>query len=228
MTNFGSQTEPHYLALVGDVVHSRRQPDRAALQRRLTALLADLGAELGDDALVAPLELTGGDEVQGLFRRAGAVVQVIRAVAEELHPVRVVHGIGFGSLSTDLAERPTLMDGPCFHRARAGLERARKGRLWVVAQGFGAPWDEALTAMFTLMDAIRARWTPRQAAFIRAARRAERQLDVARAFEVSPSVVSESLSAASFRAVLAGERAVAALLERLEAVGVAAGEEEGR
>ena len=55
------------------------------------------------------------------------------------------------------------------------------------------------------------RWTSRQAELARAAREAS-QKDVAADFGISPSVVSESLKAASFAAVRRGEEAARAML----------------
>jgi hypothetical protein len=68
-----------------------------------------------------------------------------------------------------------------------------------------------LSYQFELMEAIRSRWTRRQAATVRAARRALGK-DVAAEFGVSPSVVSESLKLASYRALQGAERACASLL----------------
>lgn len=213
MAAFGVQTEANYAALIGDVVRSRRLPDRAASQRALQAAIAAANREWYPAALAAPLALTAGDEVQALFSRPEAAVAAVRTLSDALAPGRMAFGLGWGALSTDLEPDPAVLDGPCFHAAREALEHAQKLGLWVVARGFGGSADEALSALFGLLGVVRGRWTATQARYVAAARGAL-QKDVAAQFGVSPSVVSESLSAASFHVVTAGEAALERLLAR--------------
>ena len=221
MAVFGVQTEAGYGALIGDVVRSRRLPDRAASQRELQAAIANANREWFPSALAAPLTLTAGDEVQALFHRPEASVAVVRTLSDALAPGRMAFGLGWGALTTDLVPDPAVLDGPCFHAAREALGRAQKQELWVVTQGFGFPADDALSALFGLLGAVRSRWTATQARYVAAARGAL-QKDVAARFGVSPSVVSESLAAASFHVVTAGETATERLLVRFGSAGPSA------
>lgn len=212
MPRFGQNDEPHYLALLADLVGSRRVADRAAVQRRMLETVEALNARYADD-LAAPLAVSRGDEVQGLFARRDAVVPVIVELADALHPVEWCCGVGWGSLSTPLGTEVVRLDGPAFHGARAALERAQGGGRWLAVEGIGSATGQVFESLFALMQALRHRWTDRQIEFIRAARGAL-QKDVAARFDVSPSTVSESLKAAGFGAVQEGEAAVAALLSR--------------
>ncbi len=221
MSNFGSRGEPQWVAVIGDVVASRRLPARSAAQRRLIAELERLGTAVGDGA-AAPFTLTAGDEIQALLRRPAAAVTAVVRLADALHPARIAWGLGFGTLTTDLGPEPALLDGPCFHAARDAVAEARRRGRWAVARGFGEATDAVLSALFGLQGVIRSRWTETQARYAAAAR-TQLQKDVATAFGVSPSVVSESLKSAGFAAVRDAEEACAALLGRF---GPAAGEEE--
>lgn len=212
MPRFGQNDEPRWLALLADLVGSRRVADRAAVQRRMLETVEALNARYADD-LVAPLAVSRGDEVQGLFARRDAVVPVIVELADALHPVEWCCGVGWGGLSTPLGAEVVRLDGPAFHGARAALERAQGGGRWLAVEGIGSAAGQALESLFALMQALRHRWTDRQLEFIRAARGAL-QKDVAARFDVSPSTVSESLKAAGFGAVQEGEAAAAALLSR--------------
>lgn len=231
-----------YLALIGDVVGSRELEDRAGVQRRLRGLLESLNRELGapgeDDLgggspadpdgarrvkrdgppLAAPLAVTAGDEIQGLLLRSDAAVDVLVRLADELHPVRVAWGLGAGELETDLGGDVSLLDGPCFHRARTALEGAAKDGAWARVVGLGPAVDGGLSALFRLMGAVREGWTDTQARYVRTAR-GRLQKEVAERFDVSPSVVSESLKAARYRDMLAAEEAARALLARFGAGG---------
>ncbi len=200
-----------FLALIGDVVASRAIEDRLGFQDRLKRALAAANREVGDPSLAAPLALTAGDEFQGLFRRGAPALDALIRLSEELAPVRLAFGLGVGGLSTGASVQVAEMDGPVFHRARAALERVRKGDGWAAVEGLGEVSDRAAGALFGLLHALRSRWTGKQMAYVRAAR-VELQKDVAARFGVSPSVVSESLKAAAFDAAREGEAALGALL----------------
>ncbi len=208
---FGKIAERRYLAVEGDIVGSRRIPHRNAFQRRFLAAIDAANAAVGARALAAPLKMVAGDEVQGLLAKPEAAVDLVVCLTDGVFPVRIVFGFGYGALDTDVGPDVSHLDGPCFHRARAALESARKRGVWVRAEGFPPPLDPALSAVFRLLDAIRLEWTEKQARYVRAAR-GRLQKEVAASFGVSPSVVSESLKAAHFEAVLEGEDAARALL----------------
>lgn len=211
MVEFGSGTERQYAALIGDVVSSRHASDRRALQRRLIQEIDALN-DRWSSALVTPLTLLRGDEVQGLVRRPEIVVDLVVGLSEAIFPELLLFGLGYGTLSTEVDRDIGNIDGPCFHRARSALQGVKRAG-WLGALGFGPADDAVLTALFTLMSAIRARWTDKQLAYARAARRMP-QKRVAKELGVSPSTVSESLKASSFAALEQGEEAAKLLLRQ--------------
>ncbi|MGH9380181.1 MAG: SatD family protein [Thermoanaerobaculia bacterium] len=216
MNDFGRNGEPTWLALLADLVGSRRVADRGKVQGRLVAAVDALNAR-HETELAAPLAVSRGDEVQGLFAASpqsrAAAVSVVVALADALHPVEWRCGLGWGGLTTPLGPQVVRLDGPAFHRARAALERAQAEGRWLAAEGLGSATERPLEGLFALMQAARRRWTDRQLEFIRAARDLL-QKDVAAHFEVSPSTVSESLKAAGYGAVLEGEAAAETLLSQ--------------
>lgn len=205
MNEFGRKGEV-YLALIGDVVGSRAVEGRAELQRSLERATGGVNNILAP-ALAAPLTLTAGDEIQGLFRDPAAVVDAVVEVADLVFPARLVHGLGLGRLETDLGPDPALLDGPCFHRAREALEEARGEGSWLVARGLREPGDQVVSAIFRLLGELRSRWTVIQAEHVRHARRRP-QKEVAERLRKAESTVSESLKAAGFQAHLEGEKAL--------------------
>lgn len=229
---------PVYIALTGDLVASQAMDpqDRAELQRHVLRMLKVMNSQLGGDSLAAPLTLTAGDEIQGLFRRSDRLVETIQELTDQLfgvvatgpetgwrHFPYLIFGAGRGQLTIDSvpaapkqASNPALLDGPAFHRARAALEAAQRKRTWANFQGFGTPEDDVLSALFSLMGAVRSRWGAEQGATSYRVRRHELQKDLAKARGVSGSVVSESLSAAHHKTLLAGEDAARKLLAKLE------------
>lgn len=213
MNEFGKYDELSWGALIGDVVGSRELEDRAGFQERLKGELLRLNRRLGPDALATPLALTAGDELQGLFHRYSSMVIVLRELSERLHPVRIVYGVGFGPLSIPPGPQVALLDGPCFHAARRALERSRREDRWATVEGLGDPEDQVLGALLQLVDGLRGGWTAKQNRYAAAAR-GRLQKDVAAMFDVSPSVVSESLRSARAETVAEGEAAAIALLEQ--------------
>ena len=205
MDEFGIKGES-FVALIGDVEASRQTQDRAQLQRDLERATARVSRALGP-ALAAPLTLTAGDEIQGLFRDPAAAVDAVVEVGDAVFPARLVHGLGLGPLETDLGPDPALLDGPCFHRAREALLEARRGGGWVVARGLREPGDVVVSALFRLLGELRSRWTEIQAEHVRHAREGP-QKEVAERLRKAESTVSESLKAAGFQAVLEGEAAL--------------------
>ena len=205
MTKFGKKGEV-FLALIGDVEGSRQIEQRARLQRELERATARVNQVLGS-ALAAPLTLTAGDEIQGLFRDPAGVVDAVVEVADAVFPARLVHGLGLGSLETDLGPDPALLDGPCFHLAREALLEARGEGSWLVARGLQEPGDVVVSALFRLLGELRSRWTEIQAEHVRHAR-GRPQKEVAERLRKAESTVSESLKAAGFQAVLEGEQAL--------------------
>jgi hypothetical protein len=206
------------VALIGDLVASRDLQDRGQVQRSLAGLLEDLNREAQDGTLAAPLRITAGDEIQALLWRPAYAMPIVQRLTDGLLPVRLVFGLGRGELSTPTGLAPPRrapdvaeLDGPCFHRAREALALAKRGETWAVWRGFGEALDGILDAIFDLMGVIRAGWTAKQARTTGAVR-GRPQKDVARQFSVSPSVVSESLKAARFEAILRSEEAVRRLL----------------
>jgi hypothetical protein len=213
-----SAESPPLVALIGDLVGSRRQADRAHQQAELLDAVEAINRSLAPGELASALRVTAGDEVQVLLWAPAAAVEVIRGLSDALHPDGIVFGLGLGPLSTHPSLRPpqrvpdvALADGSCLHRARAALERAKGRGAWAETEGLGEAPDAALGALFELMGQIRAGWTRKQAAYSAAAR-SRLQKDVAEAFGVSPSVVSESLKAARHDSLERGEEAARRLL----------------
>ena len=202
-----------YFALIGDIVSSRDLAGRAEVQRRLQEELAALNESLAD-AFAAPLRLTSGDEVQGLFARPQPVIDVLIRTADAIHPATLVWGLGFGPLSTALVDDVAMLDGPCFHLAREALQVASRENRWIAAAGLPQPQGDILSALMTAVAAIRADWTDTRARYVREARH-KPQKEVALEFDVNESTVSRALAGAHFGAVVGAEGAARELLRAL-------------
>ncbi|MBM9458361.1 hypothetical protein JK386_00415 [Nocardioides sp. zg-536] len=118
--------------VIGDLVGSRRLPDRAAAQRRLGDVLTEVNAAL---APAQDFEATIGDEFQGATADlATALLAGLLIRLRMLEVVDVRCGYGAGEVTVhDPSRRPLLQDGPGWWAARAAIDelgRRRAARSW--------------------------------------------------------------------------------------------------
>lgn len=194
--------EKAYIALIGDLVASRElKPDaRGRLQARLGQHFAAVRAQARAGFAAWPL-VTIGDEFQALFPADGAGCRALLTLIPELldlaNPTAVRFGLGLGTLSTELREEALGMDGPCFHRARAALERARALDLPCqldTERGDAILWSTL--ASYVLRQ--RMGWTPAQAEAIALFEGERSWKQVAEELSITPSAVSLRQKAAGW------------------------------
>ncbi len=200
-----------YYALIGDVDASREVSDRAELQRRIRQSIRSLNAGAVAEYLTVPLRLVAGDEVQGLATRPQYLLEVIVALSDAIAPARFSWGLGCGRLSTDLSTDIAVLDGSSFHRARDGLEYAKKRGRWFEMRGVEEPGRSLVNAVMNLMGAIRSGWTARQSDYVRAARGRTRT-EAAEMEGVNVSTVSRALQATYFSELEEAELAARSFL----------------
>lgn len=102
--------------VIGDLVGSRRSPDRRALHERLQAGLA---AHATDEGVVEAPAVTVGDEFQAIYATVGAAIDATWRLWLDLAPeVDVRVGIGWGVVAR-LDDR--VQDGPGWWDARDAI-----------------------------------------------------------------------------------------------------------
>jgi SatD family (SatD) len=196
----------HYVALIADVVASRRLPAKArgSLQTGLRAAVRELNSRYRR-RFVARCALTLGDELQALLPDATLVWELSHDLRHRFPAVDWIVACGRGALTTPLrpgASAPEL-DGPCFHAARAALEHAKRHRIVLAFEGF----DPRLMACAAYYSALYWGWTRRQRA-LATAQRAQRGVGVdalARQLVVGPSAISHLRRRMGWPLVAAGD-----------------------
>lgn len=198
--------------LIGDVVASRRTPDRTALHERLTAALAVV-----NDALdpVHPLRLTVGDEYQGAFADVGAAVRATLRLRLELPEDDVRHGIGWGAVDVLQAE-PPVEDGPGWWAARAAIEavhadQERPATRWrrtaFRSDDPGAVLlGPAVEAGLVLRDQALSRLDDRGLSVLSGMLTGSSQRQISEELQVSASAVSQRVRADGLAALVAADR----------------------
>src|SRR5690349_19642799 len=204
-------SSPIYVAAIADATASRLLPParRARLQADLRAALPELNRRYRR-ALAARFAVTLGDELQCLLATPAPVWDVAHFVRARFPEVEWVVACGRGPISTPLAATAPEVDGPCFHEARAAMERAKHGRLVFALGGFPAPPPDPLASYYS---ALYWSWTRRQ-------RRAATLLrlgspaDAAAQLRIDRSAISHLARRMAWPLVAAGDKMFRALLEK--------------
>jgi hypothetical protein len=144
-------------------VRERRRVDRA-LDRALRALLQRHRAQFR----LVP-EVLRGDELQAVLRPEAPALTLLaylraRFAAEVGRVPALRAGIGWGGVTRLSPRGAFASEGEAFHRARAALEQAKRGRssrltAWITGdEGF----DAVAEAVLRLLDGIQRDWTQPQ------------------------------------------------------------------
>jgi len=208
--------------LIGDIVASKRHPNRRQLQRAVRETLHLVNDQL--EPLQA-LELTVGDEFQGGFRTIGSAALASLVLRLELLSRHAAidsrYGLGFGSVSVfDAARSPTSQDGPGWWAARSAIERAAdlaaSSRTCFVRTSF-ASWsgDEAgqassdasgIDAFLLCRDALVDRMDSRAHRLLLGLLLGHSQTDLAAREGITQSAVSQRLRSTGAYAIEAAHR----------------------
>ncbi len=198
-----------YVALIADATASRLLPParRARLQADARTAAQQLNRRYAR-VLAARFAVTLGDELQCLLPSPAPLWEIAHQIRARLPAVDWVVGCGLGTISTPLASTAPEIDGPCFHQARAALDRAKRLRLVFTFGGFPSGVDP----LADYYGALYWSWTPRQ-------RRAATLLRLgdpataAAALKVDRSAVSHLARRMAWPLVAAGDKMFRTLLE---------------
>src|SRR5436190_2138415 len=197
-----------YVALIADAIASRDLPPagRARLQADARAAVKHLNQRYRR-VLAARFAVTLGDELQCLFPTSQPVWDVAHDVRARLPTVDWVVACGRGPITTPLAPTAPEMDGPCFHEARAAMDRAKRQRQVFAFGGFGS----ALEPLASYYSALYWSWTPRQRRTATLLRLGDPAAAAAR-LDVDRSAISHLARRMAWPLVAAGDKMFRALL----------------
>jgi len=201
----------NYIAVVGDVVASRQAPERGELQSRLQQALGQVNERFAG-VVASRFVLTLGDEFQGLLLSPDDLQHILGLLWASAHPEELRFGLGLGRLDTPLQPQALGMDGPCFHHARAAVERAERLKTPVEVE---AGWPVQAFAIYAMLwGHIRSRLTNKQRRVADLSMSGLEGVEIASRLSISPSAVSQHLRAAGWAAL---EPATAAWVEAIRA-----------
>lgn len=203
------------IALIADIVKSRQHGKRSVLQDHLKAVTLELNHKFGP-ALLAPVTMSRGDELQALLKRAEPIPDILWSISQRLGGTEIRFAFGLGALDTGLRALPTETDGPAWWHARAAIEHAAKTkRKGGVFRGFGQD-DPVLTALASLLDHIRHRMTAKQRAVAGMLRNGDGAADIAAKLGITRQAVYHHSRGAGWEPYSEGEAAWKALLRKYD------------
>src|SRR5437870_7715074 len=198
-----------YVALIADAIASRELPPAA--RARLQADARTAGKDLNQRyrrVLAARFAVTLGDELQCLCPTPQPVGDVAPDLGARLPTVDWVVACGRGPITTPLAPTAPEMDGPCFHEARAAMDRAKRQRQVFTFGGFAS----ALDPLASYYSALYWSWTPRQRRTATLLRLGDPTAAASR-LDVDRSAISHLARRMAWPLVAAGDKMFRALLE---------------
>lgn len=114
------------IAVIGDIIGSRKIVDRLGMQEILRASL-DRVNHTYSQSLASNFSITLGDEIQGVLHCGKGLLRILDEIALSLRPEKIRFGIGIGLLSTLIDPAYSIgADGPAYWKAREAIEFVHK------------------------------------------------------------------------------------------------------
>jgi len=117
-----------YCAIIGDIVNSKKIPNRQEIQDLFARVLMEINIEFYND-IASNFTITLGDEFQGLISKPSLSYKIIKIIKQKMSPIELVFGVGIGEMKTAIRRDISIgSDGPAYHYARNMVEKAKKKR----------------------------------------------------------------------------------------------------
>lgn len=110
-----------YSALIVDVIDSRKYNDRYIVQELLKVSIDYLNKKFSE-SIIKNVMISGGDEIQGLFKTNTAAFLYYRKLQLLLFPIKIRGGLGRGSIKYNNENWiSTEIDGAAYYNARKAI-----------------------------------------------------------------------------------------------------------
>ncbi|GAA1855789.1 SatD family protein [Myceligenerans crystallogenes] len=181
--------------LIGDLVGSRKIPDRAGAQRTIGEVLERVNHVID---MAQMLEPTVGDEIQGGFFSIADATLATLLIRLELAPdIEMRFGLGCGDVTVHDGDRsPLLQDGPGWWTARDAIDRlkGKRGTLYAGPASADLPDPDLVNAFLLARDGLVATLNDRQLRMLLLALQGKTQKEIAEVEEITESAVSQAFA----------------------------------
>lgn len=211
----GEDRDEAHVAVIADIVGSRRLADRAAAQRQIEEAIEQVERELS--VALRPFRATVGDEFQGTFSSPEDALRTTLMLQLSLpEHVQLRFGIGIGAFAEFTSAGSVLTDGPGWWAARASINEVSELQRRSMPRsrtrvGVARTADEhlvrrcaALNAYAALRDELVGSMSARERRVTRARIRGMSQQQIAVDEGISQPSVSKLLRSSGSAAILIG------------------------
>ncbi len=206
-----------YIAIKIDIIKSRSYSDRDQLQKKFLKITDNANKEF-DEFVVSRFIVTHGDELQGLLKIDGRVIDVINFFLNEMNSLesedfgkkkirtsKIRFGIGIGTLNTSLKPVSIGMDGQAFYFAKEAIDIAHSQKKYIVVKTESQIVTNFINTIFDLMFSIRKDWSVTQIEIISFIIKGYLQESIAKKMGISQPAVSKHLKRANWESYHAAE-----------------------
>ena len=86
-----------YVAIIGDIVDSKKLSNRNSVQQKLKQVLEDINNKFSED-IASKFTITLGDEFQGLLKNRENIMRIVCEIEMAMTPIQIRFGIGIGDI----------------------------------------------------------------------------------------------------------------------------------
>ena len=205
-----------YIALIGDIIESKKIQDRAQVQQQLLRLMKELNWQY-QDYLISPFTVTTGDEFQALFSPNSYMFQIIDQLSVAFSPYEIRFGIGVGEMVTEINKEQSIgSDGPAYWLAREAINHIHDKNDYGINHISVFLADEEVSwtvnAMLAACSFIQSKWTEVQYDVLKQLLTANiydetfSHKEMARSLSITPSAFNKRIKASGLKIYLRNKR----------------------
>ena len=205
-----------YIALIGDIIESKKIQDRAQVQQQLLRLMKELICQY-QDYLISPFTVTTGDEFQALFSPNSYMFQIIDQLSVAFSPYEIRFGIGVGEMVTEINKEQSIgSDGPAYWLAREAINHIHDKNDYGINHISVFLADEEVTwtvnAMLAACSFIQSKWTEVQYDVLKQLLTENiydetfSHKEIARSLGITPSAFNKRIKASGLKIYLRNKR----------------------
>lgn len=201
-----------YCAIIGDIVNSKKIPNRQEIQNLFASVLIQINIEFDND-IASNFTITLGDEFQGLISKPSLSYEIIKIIKQRMSPVELVFGVGIGEMKTTIKREISIgSDGPAYHYARNMVEKAKKIRPSIRYYSDTAS-DELINGLLYFTESCINSRTAKQVEVVKLFDELKFQKEVAKRLNKSQSTISGMLLNAFYYEVANAEEEIRSFLK---------------
>ena len=198
-----------YVAILGDVVGSKKIEDREDFQNRLQKACDRVNQAFAKD-IYAKIKITKGvDEISGILTKIANVYQMINMISEDIYPNLMRFTVVYGPLDTALESKDAAkIDGVAFHKAAELILHLKKTTEFVIVDIGDLLIDRLLISQMNLVAFLKRMWTKRQFEVVNLYEKLGNQEEVAKRLKITQQTVSRIISTANYDEISKAEQSI--------------------